>query len=149
MIKNNKGVTLVELLIVIVVMGIIAAFAIPAVGQIITNTQKDASLADALAVENAAKLYCSQTTCTSTQQLTWTQISGYVEGVDATYYDMVNTGHGTAGVVAVKSSGDWQVYLEKDGVDNPDTDDAWEWTAAAVPSNSSRTQVIDDDNDEG
>ena len=41
MIKNNKGVTLVELLIVIVVMGIIAAFAIPAVGTIITNTNKN------------------------------------------------------------------------------------------------------------
>ena len=46
--KNNKGVTLVELLIVIVVMGIIAAFAIPAVGTIIENTQKDSMLLDQL-----------------------------------------------------------------------------------------------------
>ena len=63
MIKNNKGVTLVELLIVIVVMGIIAAFAIPAVGTIISNTNDDAIVADAMAVENGARLYCASNQC--------------------------------------------------------------------------------------
>jgi len=37
---NSKGVTLVELLIVIVVMGIIAAFSVISVGAIITNTRE-------------------------------------------------------------------------------------------------------------
>ena len=36
---NNKGVTLVELLIVIVVMGIVAGFSIPAIGNLLENTK--------------------------------------------------------------------------------------------------------------
>jgi len=36
---NEKGVTLIELLIVIVVMGTIAAFALPAIGKILTTTK--------------------------------------------------------------------------------------------------------------
>jgi len=135
MVKNNKGVTLVELLIVIVVMGIIAAFSIPAVGTIITNSQKDAILADALSVENGAKLYCAQTTCTSSQTLTWTNISPYVEGLDESYYDLTNNG----GVVATKTSSGWTVDLEAAG-----NTGKWEFTQDAIPSASSRTQVIAD-----
>ena len=69
--KNNKGVTLVELLIVIVVMGIIAAFAIPSVGKIIENTNKDAIRADALAIHSATQLYCAQNMCDEGQSLTY------------------------------------------------------------------------------
>ena len=137
MIKNNKGVTLVELLIVIVVMGIIAAFAIPAVGTIIENTQKDAILADALAVENGAKLYCAQTTCTTTQTLSWTEIAPYVEGLDTSYYVIGDT---PDTIVATKASGVWGVDLEVATVNAGD----WEFTQDAVPSQSSRVQVIAD-----
>lgn len=129
--KNNKGVTLVELLIVIVVMGIIAAFAIPAVGQIIENTQRDAILADALAIESAAKLYCSQTTCDADQDLTWTQLSDYVEGLDTDYYDFDNA----SGVVATKADGKWGVDLEALGTGE------WEFLQGSVPSDSTREQV--------
>jgi type IV pilus assembly protein PilA len=132
--KNNKGVTLVELLIVIVVMGIISAFAIPAVGQIIQNTQKDAILADALAMESAAKLYCSQTTCDTDQDLTWTQLQDYVEGIDASYYDFTNN----TGIVATKSGGSWTIDLEATGTGE------WEFTQGAVPSASDRDQVVAD-----
>ena len=132
--RNNKGVTLVELLIVIVVMGIIAAFAIPAVGTIIENTQKDSILADALAIENAAKLYCSQTTCDSDQDLTWTELSPYVEGITLSDYDFTNN----TGIVATKTASGWTVDLERDGTGD------WEFTQGQVPSASSRTQVIAD-----
>lgn len=132
--KNNKGVTLVELLIVIVVMGIIAGFAIPAVGQIVENTQKDAILADALAIENAAKLYCSQTTCTVDQELTWTQLQDYVEAIDEAYYDFTNNG----GVVATKLNGDWTIDLEADGTGE------WEFTQGHVPSQTDRASVVED-----
>ncbi len=132
--KNNKGVTLVELLIVIVVMGIIAAFAIPAVGTIIENTQKDSILADALAIENAAKLYCSATTCDSDQSLTWTQLSPYVEGIEDSYYDFTNN----TGIVATKTAAGWTVDLEADGTTE------WEFTQNLVPSASDRDQVIAD-----
>lgn len=55
--KNEKGLTLVELLAVIVILGIIAAIAIPAIGNIITNSKYNAAKADALNVLNAAQMY--------------------------------------------------------------------------------------------
>ena len=45
--NNEKGLTLVELLAVIVILGIIAAIAIPSIGNIIQNTREKAVIADA------------------------------------------------------------------------------------------------------
>ena len=59
MVKNQKGVTLVELLIVIVILGIIAAISVPAVGNIVTNANKDAVLADATNLQSQVDLYCT------------------------------------------------------------------------------------------
>ena len=55
-VKNEKGLTLVELLAVIVILGIIAAIAVPAIGNIIDNTRKDAHIANAESIYNAARL---------------------------------------------------------------------------------------------
>ena len=93
---NNNGVTLVELLIVIVVMGIIAAFAIPSVGTIIENTKKDAIHADALVLHEATRLYCTQNICEDDTWYTWSQLSPYVDNLDETYYDFSGL-YGTPG----------------------------------------------------
>jgi type IV pilus assembly protein PilA len=140
---NNKGVTLIELLIVIVVLGIISAFAIPAVGTIIENTEKDAILADAIAIENAAKLYCAQTTCTSSQTLDWDDLSAYVSSFDDDYYE--ETDPLDTAAIATLSGGEWQVTLERNGTGTAATDE-WEWVAAVTPSAGSRANVTDDDN---
>lgn len=55
-VKNQKGLTLVELLAVIVILGIIAAIAVPAIGNIIENSRKDAHVANAESLYNAARL---------------------------------------------------------------------------------------------
>lgn len=55
--KNEKGLTLVELLAVIVILGIIAAIAVPSIGNIIQNTRENAFVADAQNALAAANLY--------------------------------------------------------------------------------------------
>ncbi|MGL6009577.1 MAG: type II secretion system protein, partial [Culicoidibacterales bacterium] len=59
-IKNQKGITLVELLAVMVIVGIIAAISIPAIGNLIENTRKDAFIATAQNVTEAARLVVAQ-----------------------------------------------------------------------------------------
>lgn len=70
MLKNQKGMTLVELLAVMVIVGIIAAISIPAIGTLLENSRKDAYISSAVAVQEAARLYATSndaicsTTCT-------------------------------------------------------------------------------------
>lgn len=59
-IKNQKGITLVELLAVMVIVGIIAAISIPAIGNLIENTRKDAFISTAQNVTEAARLVVAQ-----------------------------------------------------------------------------------------
>ncbi|MEC9484394.1 MAG: prepilin-type N-terminal cleavage/methylation domain-containing protein [Candidatus Izemoplasma sp.] len=141
---NNKGVTLIELLIVIVVLGIISAFAIPAVGNIIENTEKGAVYNDALQIENAAKLYC-QTNATNTEcdgtdgrQIYWTQseidgagtidqnepLNSYVDSFDSSDYSSITITYDT------NSANGWVIQLEAAGATG-----ALEWTDGGTTAN--------------
>lgn len=76
MFKNEKGVTLVELLIVIVILGIIAAISVPAVGNIVSNANKDALLADATNLQQQVNLYCTS----EDEEICDTDANAYVDG---------------------------------------------------------------------
>lgn len=53
---NQKGLTLIELLAVIVILAIVAAIAIPAIGNIISNSRVKAVKSDAILILNAAQI---------------------------------------------------------------------------------------------
>ncbi|ARF13099.1 type II secretion system protein [Sporosarcina ureae] len=79
---NQKGLTLVELLAVIVILGIIAAIAVPAIGNIITNTKYNAAKADAINTLNAANMYFTEdNTATAASEVTVVQLkdNGYLD----------------------------------------------------------------------
>ena len=58
--KDQKGMTLIELLAVIVIIAIIAAIAIPAIGNLITNSKVGALKADGQNALAAANIYFTE-----------------------------------------------------------------------------------------
>ena len=62
-IKNEKGLTLIELLAVIVILAIVAAIAVPAIGNIVNNQREKAVLAEVSGVISAAKIANTDGSC--------------------------------------------------------------------------------------
>lgn len=80
--KNQKGLTLIELLAVIVILGIIAAIAVPSIGGLINKTKEDAKVAEAVQIVNAAKLYI--TTNPTATSISKEQLMKYLDNVEET-----------------------------------------------------------------
>lgn len=77
-IKNEKGLTLVEVLAVVVILAIVAMIAIPAIGNMIENNRIKAMKADAINVISAAHIYYTEgNTATFTDSLQ--DVKNYLE----------------------------------------------------------------------
>ncbi len=109
LLKNKKGVTLAELLAVITIMGIIAAIAIPAIGNVISNSRVGAAESDAVALYEAARVQCTVEVCSAAI----TDLGDYIDGsVGGTYSITVVAGKATEVVITYASGS------EPDGTNN-------------------------------
>ncbi|MCR2820549.1 competence type IV pilus major pilin ComGC [Lederbergia panacisoli] len=83
LLKNQRGLTLVELLAVVVILGIISAIAVPSIGGLIENSKRDAHIANAQMMVNAAKLAMSSEEFGGKTEITLEELeqNGYLEEV--------------------------------------------------------------------
>ena len=142
MFKNEKGVTLVELLIVIVILGIIAAISVPAVGNIVSNANKDALLADATNLQQQVNLYCTS----EDEEICDTDANAYVGGdVSGVMYFENDEGTPNFTLDEYLDLGDDVSYLVWYDTDtwNVAIDDG-EYYFAGDPSAASRDAVVDE-----
>ena len=83
--RNEKGLTLIELLAVIVILAIIALIAIPAIGSIVSNSKSKAVLSDATSIIAGAKTAIIDGACDGTESgakpCTKANLGDYLEDV--------------------------------------------------------------------
>lgn len=95
--KNQKGMTLIELLAVIVIIAIIALIAIPAISTIIQNSKDKAVLSDASQIISSAKIAIADGVCDggATNVCDKAALASYVDlEKDYTHYTVTKDGTG-------------------------------------------------------
>lgn len=105
MVKNQKGLTLIELLAVIVILAIIAAIAIPSISAIIRNTERNAHISNAHQMVDAARLYVATHGYTGdSMDITHQQLveKGFLNALIKDPYNKATTYDPTASKVNVK-----------------------------------------------
>ena len=96
--KNQKGMTLIELLAVIVILGIVAAIAVPAIGNIINNSRDKAILSDASSILAGAKIAMTDGECAgpsaspTPNTCEQNELTNYVDGISGETYTVVKSG---------------------------------------------------------
>ncbi len=92
--KSKKGFTLVEIMIVVVIIGLLAAMAIPAFQKVRENSRGSAADNDARQLASAAQQYMLENNTTSAA-ITYTSTTGAITGVLSSYVKQVGKGYTT------------------------------------------------------
>ncbi|WP_214785279.1 prepilin-type N-terminal cleavage/methylation domain-containing protein [Exiguobacterium sp. s183] len=103
--KDERGLTLVELLVVVVILGIIAAIAVVAIGGIIENSKKDAMVADAKQMVSAAKLHTASNPGASNLDFTTGEGAKYISGLKDPFDKTGSDSYSVASVAITESEG--------------------------------------------
>lgn len=131
---NQKGLTLIELLAVIVILAIVAAIAIPAIGGIIENSRIKAVKSDAVMILNAAKLWDTDndsnvtTTATAANPIP----ANYLESAgEIASYTLIEDANGNIAINATVTATGYSVVFTDATIDIIDAEDADDDGAAA------------------
>ena len=149
--KNEKGLTLVELLAVIVILVIVAAIAVPAIGNIIDNSRYKAAKADAIMILEAANIYFTDNPSEPEVTIADLNSKGYVENLgtfknhgneDKVIKDTVNGNklNGTATISGGKTVTFTNATIENISGDGRSAKEAFgSGTSATIPSGSGQS----------
>ena len=125
--KNEKGLTLIELLAVIVILAIVAAIAVPSIGNIIENSRVGAIKADAQTAMAGAKLYFTENQDIKTVTVTKLVEDGFLESGSSLAGDGTTitkvTGASTAGNTITGSGSAGGMKVEFSSATNKDISD--------------------------
>ncbi|MDQ0351996.1 type IV pilus assembly protein PilA [Alkalibacillus filiformis] len=103
--KNQKGITLVELLAVIVILGIIALIAVPAIANVIEDSRYDSVKATAINIIEAGELYAvtneeDSVTLSELEDEGYINISGYDDSSDDISVSIDSSGSTIDGILS-------------------------------------------------
>ncbi len=93
--KNQKGLTLIELLAVIVILGVIAAIAVPSIGGVIGDSKTKADAQTVLLIQDSALKWAVQTTATAGAKTVSDLVdAGYLASVPVSQVDTTKSYQG-------------------------------------------------------
>ncbi|QAY68420.1 prepilin-type N-terminal cleavage/methylation domain-containing protein [Paenibacillus protaetiae] len=113
--KNEKGLTLIELLGVLVIVGIIAAIAVPAISGTISKSKEKADAASISMIEEAALRYVIDTdaSTTTTVDIDTLVKQGYLNSTPVLKTKTIKS------VTAAKDGVNWKITENSDSASNP------------------------------
>jgi type IV pilus assembly protein PilA len=128
--KEQKGFTLIELLAVIVILGIIAAIAVPSISNLIQKSRIDGVKNDALQVLNSAKLYHSQSP--EDAAISSSDLNPYLDNVGLDSYSVAVESDGTLKLTATEVAGSVTVTITSATYETLNTPAKWNVTSGAT-----------------